>query len=83
MNIEKDHHTILSALKTGIKEITILKFFEIDVSTDESLRQEMTAMANGARSIPQIFVDGIYVGDYNKIYKLEKEKKLDNLLGLE
>ena len=60
-----------------------IKFFEIDVSTDEALRQEMTAMTNGARSVPQIFVDGIHVGDCDKIYKLDQEKKLDKLLGLE
>jgi glutaredoxin 3 len=60
-----------------------IKFFEIDVSTDESLRQKMSNMANGARSVPQIFADNIHIGDCDKIYKLNQEKKLDKLLGLE
>jgi glutaredoxin 3 len=58
-------------------------FSEIDVSNDETLREKMSAMANGARSVPQIFVDNIHIGDCDKIYKLDKEKKLDKLLGLE
>ena len=60
-----------------------VKFSEINVSNDESLREKMSAMANGARSVPQIFADNTHIGDCDKIYKLDKEKKLDKLLGLE
>jgi glutaredoxin 3 len=59
-----------------------INFFEIDVSNDESLREKMSAMANGARSVPQIFADNIYIGDCDAIHKLDREKKLDKLLGL-
>ena len=60
-----------------------IKFSEIDVSNDVALREKMTNMANGARSVPQIFADNVHIGDCDKIYKLEQEKKLDKLLGLE
>ena len=60
-----------------------IKFYEIDVSKNESLREKMSMMANGARSVPQIFIDKIYIGNCDKIYKLDQEKKLDKLLGLE
>jgi len=60
-----------------------IKFSEIDVSNDEALREKMTNMANGARSVPQIFADNVHIGDCDKIYKLDQEKKLDKLLGLE
>ena len=60
-----------------------VKFSEIDVSKDEALREKMTSMTNGARSVPQIFADNIHIGDCDKIYKLDQEKKLDKLLGLE
>jgi glutaredoxin 3 len=60
-----------------------IKFSEIDVSNNEALREKMSAMANGARSVPQIFADNIHIGDCEKIYKLDNEKKLDALLGLE
>jgi glutaredoxin 3 len=51
-----------------------VKFSEIDLSN---------AMANGARSVPQIFADNIHIGDCDKIHKLDQEKKLDKLLGIE
>jgi glutaredoxin 3 len=60
-----------------------VKFSEINVSNDESLREKMSAMSNGAKSVPQIFADNIHIGDCDKIYKLEQEKKLDKLLGLD
>jgi glutaredoxin 3 len=60
-----------------------VKFSEIDVSNNEALREKMSAMANGARSVPQIFADNIHIGDCDKMHKLDQEKKLDKLLGLE
>ena len=59
-----------------------IKFTEIDVSKDENLREKMSTMSNGARSVPQIFADNVHVGDCDKIHKLDQEKKLDKLLGL-
>jgi len=59
-----------------------IKFIEIDVSNNETLREKMTTMANGARSVPQIFADNIHIGDCDTIHKLDQEKKLDKLLGL-
>ena len=60
-----------------------IKFSEINVSNDENLRQKMSDMANGARSVPQIFADNVHIGDCDKIHKLDQEKRLDKLLGLE
>ena len=60
-----------------------LKFSEINVSNNEVLREKMTTMANGARSVPQIFDNDVHIGDCDKIYRLDQEKKLDKLLGLE
>jgi glutaredoxin 3 len=60
-----------------------VKFSEIDVSNDETLREKMSVLANGARSVPQIFADNIHIGDCDKIHKLDQENKLDKLLGLE
>ncbi len=57
-------------------------FKEINVSNDDNLREKMTKMANGVRSVPQIFADGIHIGDCDKIHQLDKENKLDSLLDL-
>jgi glutaredoxin 3 len=60
-----------------------IEFSEINVSNDEVLREKMSTMSNGARSVPQIFANNVHIGDCDKIHKLEQEKKLDKLLGLE
>ena len=77
-----DYCPFCAKAKSLLKKKNI-KFTELDISNDESLRVKMTAMANGARSVPQIFVDNIHIGDCDKIHKLDQEKKLDKLLGLE
>jgi glutaredoxin 3 len=60
-----------------------VEYKEINISNNLELREKMTTMANGARSVPQIFADNVHVGDCDKIHKLDQEKKLDKLLGLE
>ena len=59
-----------------------IKFIEINISNDENLRDKMSNITNGARSVPQIFINNVHIGDCDKIYKLDQENKLDQLLGL-
>ena len=40
----------------------------------------MEDKANGARSVPQIFIDEKHVGGCDELYALEKEGQLDPLL---
>ena len=53
-----------------------LKFTDIDVSTKDGLRDEMTKKANGRRTIPQIFFNDEHVGGYQELRELEKSGKL-------
>ncbi len=53
-----------------------LHYNEIDISTKEGLRDEMTKRANGRRTIPQIFFDDYHVGGYQELRELEKTGKL-------
>ena len=57
-----------------------LEYTEIDISTKEGLREEMTKKANGRRTIPQIFFDDHHVGGYTELRELEKNGKLKNIL---
>ena len=57
-----------------------LNYNEIDISTKEGLRDEMTKRANGRRTIPQIFFDDHHVGGYVELRELEKKGELINLL---
>ena len=57
-----------------------LNYKEIDISTKDSLRDEMFKKANGKRTIPQIFFDDYHIGGYQELRELEKKNELDNLL---
>ncbi len=57
-----------------------LDFKEIDISTQEGLKEEMIKKANGRRTIPQIFFDDHHVGGYQELRVLEKNGELKNLI---
>jgi glutaredoxin 3 len=56
-------------------------FEETDVARDPDLRVAMTQRAGGRRTVPQIFIDGQHVGGCDDIHALERDGKLDRLLG--
>jgi len=56
-------------------------FEEIDVMMAPARRKEMTARA-GATSVPQIFADGVHIGDCDGIHALDARGELDAKLGL-
>ena len=57
-----------------------IKYQEVDISTKDSLRDEMIKRANGKKTIPQIFFDNLHIGGYEELRVLEKSGKLNNLL---
>lgn len=57
-------------------------YVEYDITMDSRKRDEMRARAPGAMTVPQIFVDGAPVGGSDDLAALEREGKLDGLLGL-
>ena len=57
-----------------------LKYEEIDISTKESLRDEMIKKANGRKTIPQIFFNEDHIGGYQELRELEKSNNLLNLV---
>ncbi len=58
-----------------------LDFEEIDVSADHDKRAEMIDRAQGARSVPQIFIHGRHVGGYDELAMIEHAGKLDDWLA--
>lgn len=59
-----------------------IAYDETDVSRDAQLRLAMTQRAGGRRSVPQIFINGQHVGGSDDIHALDRDGKLDALLGL-
>ncbi|WP_196260625.1 glutaredoxin 3 [Pelagibacterium limicola] len=55
-------------------------FTEITV-IDPDARAAMTQRANGRRTVPQIFVGDTHVGGYDDMAALDRQGKLDPLIG--
>lgn len=58
-----------------------VNFSEVDVLADPDRKPEMITRANGARTVPQIFVGDTHVGGCDELYALERAGKLDVLLA--
>ena len=54
-------------------------FEEIDLVQHPERRDEMIERANGASTVPQIFIDEQHVGGCDDLYKLHKEGNLTAL----
>ena len=58
-----------------------IQFTEYNIAKDEAKREEMFKKSNGAKTIPQIFIDEHHVGGNDELQALESEGKLNSLLG--
>ena len=56
-------------------------FEEIDVSAKPERRAEMVGRAGGRRTVPQIFIDGTHVGGSDDLHALDRDGRLDRMLG--
>ncbi|MCF6767336.1 glutaredoxin 3 [Thiotrichales bacterium 19S11-10] len=59
-----------------------VKYKEIKIDTNASLRQEMIERTSGY-TVPQIIINGQAIGGCDDLYALENEAKLDSLLAKE
>jgi len=57
-------------------------YTEYDVTMDSRKRAEMVERRPGARTVPQVFIDGVGYGGNDDIQALDRAGKLDALLGL-
>ena len=59
-----------------------VEYIEYDITMGGPKREEMVARNPQARTVPQIFVDDTLVGGSDDLARLEREGKLDAMLGL-
>ena len=59
-----------------------VKFVEYDITLGGPKKTEMLERKPDARTVPQIFIDGRAVGGSDDLARLDREGKLDGLLGL-
>lgn len=57
-------------------------YVEYDITMDSEKRDEMRARAPGAMTVPQIFINNAAIGGSDDLAALERDGKLDGLLGL-
>ena len=57
-------------------------YVEYDITMNGAKRDEMISRAPGARTVPQILIDGKPVGGSDDLALLERQGKLNSLLGL-
>lgn len=65
----------------GILDKKGLQYTEIDVTKTPDIRPKMTERANGAKTLPQIFINGRHVGGCDDLIKLNLGGELDAMLG--
>lgn len=58
-----------------------VKYVEYDVTMDAVKRAEMVERAPGARTVPQIFIDGRAIGGFDDLNALDRRGKLDPMLA--
>lgn len=58
-----------------------IDFIEYNVQKESDKRIEMLDRSNGARTIPQVFINDRHVGGCDELYALEKRGELDSWLN--
>ena len=59
-----------------------VQYTEYDVTMDSKKRAEMVDRKPDARTVPQIFIDGVAYGGSDDIHALDRAGKLDAALGI-
>ena len=59
-----------------------VKYDEILIDDDQAIRDEMEKLS-GRTSVPQIFIGDTHVGGFDDLAELNREGKLNAMLGLE
>ena len=60
-----------------------VRFEDINLDEAPQRRAEMMERAGGRHSVPQVFIDGKPYGGFDDLTLLDRQGKLDSLLGME
>ena len=59
-----------------------VNFTEYSIDGDNDARTKMSERAGGLRTLPQIFINEKSIGGCDDLYELERNNKLNELIGL-
>ena len=57
-----------------------IPYDEARVDNDTAARREFTRITNGARTVPQIAIDGKWIGGFSELTEMHMEDELDELV---
>ncbi|MGD2138064.1 MAG: glutaredoxin domain-containing protein [Gammaproteobacteria bacterium] len=57
-----------------------IPYDEARIDTDQAARREFAESTNGARTVPQILVDGKCIGGFTELTELHMDNGLDHLI---
>jgi len=58
-----------------------IKYDEVRVDLDQAALREFSQVTNGARTVPQITIDGNWIGGFSELTELHMDEKLDDLMS--
>ena len=59
-----------------------IKFIEYAIDGDNNARTKMSERSGGLSSVPQIFINEKSIGGCDDLYELERNDKLNELIGI-
>jgi len=57
-----------------------IPYIEAKVDTDHGALREMSVITEGARTVPQIVIDGKWIGSFSELTMLHMDDELDSLI---
>lgn len=57
-----------------------IPYEEVRIDTDQAALREFSEATNGARTVPQIVIDGQCIGGFSELTELHMDDKLDHLI---
>lgn len=60
-----------------------IDFDEVRIDTDREAMKEFVEVTNGARTVPQIVIDGKPIGGFDELTELHMDGELDDLMQSE
>ena len=58
-----------------------IEYTNYDITGDDAARAKMVERTGGAKSVPQVFINGQHVGGCDDLHALEATGKLDGLVS--
>lgn len=58
-----------------------IPYNEVRVDQDQASLREFSVLTSGARTVPQIAIDGKWIGGFSELTELHMDDKLDDLMS--